>query len=130
MDLSRIDPKFLQLLASANSGIGLDDGTKAMLEQFLQNQALLQPTQQVTPQQNENFILIQNAITAGIPTLDIPTISSYLGTVQPQSNDDAKDLASKYQKLLDTIQEMSKFFSQNCLFLNFYLIFYSNICHT
>ena len=101
---------------SASVPPGSIEETKLAVMKFLQNPAFLQQAQQQQQQQqaqnvvqNENYNLVQNALASNVPTLDVPTISSYLGyNPPPAPKDEPKDLPAKYQKLLDTIEEMSK----------------------
>lgn len=73
------------------------------LNTLLSQYALLQ-------QSNDNVNLMQNALASGVPTLDIPSIVSYLGYNNTfQSNvKDVGNFELKYKKLLEVIEEIGK----------------------
>ncbi|UXI23361.1 Isocitrate dehydrogenase [Sarcoptes scabiei] len=62
-------------------------------------------------QQNDISNVIQNSLASGVPTLDLPTIFSYLGGGVPL-NDGPKNskniLEYKYGKLLEVVQEIGR----------------------
>lgn len=56
--------------------------------------------------------LIMNALTSGVPTLDMPTIISYLGygnTVAGGNSKEPTTLNGKWAKMIEVVDEMSKY---------------------
>lgn len=101
-------------------GMVLDEATKSAMQYFLSQQYGLQQQQQQLQQQqqqvntSDTFNMTQNALASGIPTLDMPTIMSYLGygnTFPANGNNNTKEqqtFPAKYVKLMEVIDEIGE----------------------
>ena len=90
------------------SGMVMDEATKNAMQYFLNQQYEMQ---QMQANVNDTFNLTQNAIASGIPTLDKPTIMSYLGynqSLQPSGSNSKENFSTKYSKLMDVIGEIGE----------------------
>lgn len=86
-----------------------------------------QQQQQQLQASNDKTNLILNALASGVPTLDMPTIVSYLGygnTVAGGSSKEPTTLNGKWSKLIEVVDEMSKYlFVLSWTDFNFFQLF-------
>lgn len=80
-------------------------------EQQLALNAMLNNHYALLQQSNDTVNLMQNALASGVPTLDIPSIISYLGysnsfLQNSNTNKENNSFEAKYQKLLEVIEEI------------------------